>query len=210
MVVIVLLAASLSAPANATAEIIVDYGNGAAFVGSGTVIASERGKSLVLTNRHVAPSAAGTKTVKVGGKGYAGKWLAAAKDADLALIEIEASLPRVILAFDTPARNEPVWYVGHSRAGGICRNGLCYGVNGRGDTTGIHFMVMTRADGGDSGAGVFDAKGRLFAVVWARDERFNSTLSVHGWNVRRFLRGVISGYPALEYSLSGPDVPPPP
>src|SRR5262245_35350730 len=70
--------------------------------GSGTVVHSAGGKSLVLTNRHVCPNGSGHPFVLVGTKSYPAEWIAADEIADLALVRVPIELPAVELADAEP------------------------------------------------------------------------------------------------------------
>lgn len=159
----------------------VSMGNATAH-GSGTVIASEDGKSLVLTNAHVVESANYPITVVhtdadgqpwrypatyIGGSSVSqsGNMLSIA-GPDLALLQVDYSLPAAEIADSIPASGTPVqlWGFGGSMSGSTPthRTGQ---VTTHGFADAITASTL-RTINGDSGAGVFTEDGKLVAVHW--------------------------------------------
>lgn len=133
--------------------------------GSGTVIASEQGKSLVMTNRHVVQDGTGQVHVDNGGRRYPGQVIATDTKADLAIILVDATLPVAQLASSLPPKGAKVMQWGRdSRYDNrfVLKEGVALGVrDGRKD-----FESTIESYLGDSGCGVFDEQGRLVAVNW--------------------------------------------
>jgi S1-C subfamily serine protease len=67
---------------------------------------SKGGKSLVLTNRHVAPRA-GDFDVQVNNRVYEARWLGVSDMFDLAMLEVGETLPAVKLADEVPPAGTP-------------------------------------------------------------------------------------------------------
>src|SRR5262245_50038591 len=63
-------------PARTTVSVHRDLGGGRTQAGTGTVIACEAGKSLILTNAHVADAPDGTYTVTHAGSAYPATYVA--------------------------------------------------------------------------------------------------------------------------------------
>lgn len=163
-------------------SIHVNMGSSSAH-GSGTVIASEGGKSLVLTNAHVVESAQYPVTiVHTDADGipwsYPATYVAGSyvshvghtltiDGPDLALLQVDYTLPAAELADAIPAAGTPVQLWGFG--------GSLYG------TTPVHRTGYVDKDpgfvepatkttiatiNGDSGSGVFNRAGQLVAVHW--------------------------------------------
>jgi S1-C subfamily serine protease len=139
--------------------------------GSGTVIQSGGGKSLVLTNRHVCPHGGGHPFVVVGNKTYSAEWIAADPGPDLALIRVPVELPAVELADADPEEGTMLRQWGYSGRGPIKpKSGSALGtVNVRTEDGAKVEALITGIDvePADSGSGVFNADGRLVAVAFA-------------------------------------------
>jgi S1-C subfamily serine protease len=157
--------------------------------GSGTVVWSEGGRSVVLTNAHVAdrPDAAYSVFSVATGKSYPAKYLAGSKvvvfppdgfgvrlaveGPDLALLVVEAELPAAKFAPAPPKPGAGVrqWGFGGrtTESGPSCKAG-----EARGDVRVWYGGVLVvsagsslRVQPGDSGSGVFDANGDLVGVT---------------------------------------------
>ncbi len=174
--------------AHSVVYVTQDLGGGRTAAGTGTAIAAENGKTLILTNAHVAQAGRPTSvTYWSEGKPYispakflegstvtdAGPQLINVHGPDLALLVLEvAELRPVEFAAAIPAAGEAVQLYGF---GGADTNG----------TTPLHKTGRTlAADGwqttagnpiqrtsintvnGDSGAGIFNQAGQLVAVHW--------------------------------------------
>ena len=160
--------------------------------GTGTVVASGGGESLVLTNKHVAPTGDAFYFVLHDGMSYQARWVGADEKADLALLRIDAALPAAALAAAEPKAGAGV------RMWGCLHNGPMLARSGRVDSDADNHRdadqypyLRTRMPGGhgDSGSGMFDADGRLFAVLYGgpADEADNWNMCVRLADVRRFL-----------------------
>jgi S1-C subfamily serine protease len=136
--------------------------------GSGTVVASGKGESLVLTNAHVCPSDDAFYFVIHDDRAFPARWVAVA-DHDLALLRIDAELPAAELADSPPAVGSRVRQWGCTEAGPMR---FAEGVteaddDGRKDWEKRTFLQATISGGpGDSGCGLFDARGRLVGVTY--------------------------------------------
>lgn len=153
---------------------------------SGTCIASEDGKSLILTCNHLfyeqpyagAPFQLGayplTSTVTVRGKTYTATAIAGDADADLALVEVDAVLPVADIAPELPQSGSKVQHYGLGSGGGV---GKVLPVPTNVSRPSMMFLYDAKSDSGDSGAGVFDEFGRLCAVHCGRDGTARSSPS---------------------------------
>jgi hypothetical protein len=150
--------------------------------GSGTVVACENGRSLVLTNRHVCPTLGAGKFFELSGKRYPAFCCCVDDRADLALLLVDAELPACVVASKCPADGTEVKQYGCSHAGpqkpkqGLIQRFLGWFRDGRPVT---HSGINTEQ--GDSGCGVF-AGGELVAVTWGENGS-----CVHLSDVRRLL-----------------------
>jgi hypothetical protein len=81
--------------------------------GSGVVVHSAKGRSLVLTNRHVSPNGRQETNVAVGRREFDAKWLGVDPDCDLAALEVEAELPVAVLADREPDAKANVTLISH-------------------------------------------------------------------------------------------------
>lgn len=147
------------------------------YLGSGTCIASEGGKSLVLTCNHVwseqsspgAPFPLGSYPlfgeVRHDGKTYSATAIAGDADADLALVVVDAPLPVARIATQTPAVGAKVRHYGMTSKD---TSGEVLPARTDISAAAHQFAFTTSAIPGDSGAGVFDERGELVAVVCGR------------------------------------------
>lgn len=179
--------------------------------GSGTVIACEGGRSLVLTNAHVVPTAEGRVTVSAGGRAYRAKYLAGSKvttwdngdgtggmeidGPDLALLTVEAEFPAAELAETAPGKGAAL------RQWGFAGRGASEGPRVKSgrvtDPAGLWGTLDQRP--GDSGAGLFDDAGRLVGVSHGRPaaEGEVGVVAVPLGAVRKFLRERAEPFPRL-------------
>jgi S1-C subfamily serine protease len=160
--------------------------------GSGTVVDSYRGKSLILTNRHVVSDKDAIPPgveydVFAKGNVYEARLKAYSKYNDLALLEVDAELPVVRLSEKPPEFGDTVyeWGFPHGRRqkaqsgeyfnyGAIFTNDMRWGGYRQGmktDRQGRYYggdVEGVRVPGtrGKSGSGVFNAAGELVGVVW--------------------------------------------
>lgn len=167
--------------------ISVDLGGGRTAGGTGTVIAAENRKTLVLTNAHVVPSAAHPITVTywcdrkpwtspatyIGGSSVdnVGPNQIRVNGPDLAILAIEAELPAVEIADTIPATGEAVSLYGFGGSGSTVHPTLKTGRVLRQDnwqTTAGDPIARTSIEtvNGDSGSGIFNEQGQLVAVHW--------------------------------------------
>ena len=139
--------------------------------GSGTVVHSSGGKSLILTNRHVCPHGGGHPFVLIGSKSYPAEWVAADATVDLALVRVPVELPAVELGEVEPAEGTTLRQWGYSQRGPIkAKSGPALGtIRFKTDDGPKIESLLTGIDveQADSGSGVFDPDGRLVAVVYA-------------------------------------------
>jgi hypothetical protein len=177
--------------------------------GSGTVVACEGGRSLVVTNRHVVPSARYGVRVECQGKTYPVAYYAPAAVGDLALLTVEAELPCAELADAEPPAGAEVrqWgraWRGHGRP--VPKAGRWSGL-GRGRDVNYGYAAVVEStipgESGDSGAGVFH-EGRLVAVAWGL--RGGMSAGVRLADVRACLRDRAAAlFPRLAERLRKPD-----
>lgn len=189
--------------AHSSVYISVDLGGGSTAGGTGTVIASEGGKSLVLTNAHVVPSGQHRITVTywherqpwtqeatyLGGSGVSqrGGNLIEVHGPDLALLSVNADLVPVEIAAAIPAEGTPVSLYGFggntSTVQPSLKTGRVLRENGSQTMAGDPIARTSIATAnGDSGAGILDTEGRLVAVHWGGGAVRLDT--VHAFTVR--------------------------
>jgi hypothetical protein len=180
-------AANVTDPRDSIARVRRDLGDRYE-MGSGTVVHSGQGWSLVLTAAHVADGP-GKLTVRAGGKTFAGVVVEADKAADLAAVFVPADLPAAkVAAADVRDGAEVVMYGMTS-------------VYSRGTVTGRHhfdgvenlaYATAADSENGDSGAGVF-AGGELVAVHLGKvgTEAGARPRAAATGPVRKFLRRVL-------------------
>lgn len=144
---------------------------------SGTVIASEGGKSLVVTCAHCFRSADRRRATDPGGHPVAGysvcppgnapclavRLVAVDEVADLALLSVDAALPAVRVAHARPVAGAEVqhWGISSGPAQGV----VLYMSDRATDGPTLTFRSSLSSIPGDSGAGVF-ANNELVAVNW--------------------------------------------
>jgi hypothetical protein len=156
--------------------------------GSGTVVYSSGGKSLVLTNRHVCPDADCEIDVYSKGNIYEGRWLGVADRGDLAVLEIGVELPAAPLAERPPANGDRLdrWGYPNGRRQKAKQGRFSFDV-GFDDRYGRARMdsVSVPSVKGESGSGEFNERGELVAVVFGGN---NESLCVGLEDVRRCVR----------------------
>jgi S1-C subfamily serine protease len=173
--------------AQSSVYITVDLGGGSSAHGTGTVIASEGAKSLILTNAHVVPS--GDRPISVtywcdrrpwvspatylGGSAVVdiGPHLIDVRGPDLALLLLDcAALPAVEIAGTLPATGDPVSLYGFGGASSVAPLHKAGRVlsDDRSYTTAGDPIARTSIStvNGDSGAGILNEAGQLVAVHW--------------------------------------------
>lgn len=166
--------------------------------GSGTVVACDNGRSLILTNNHVV---ARDRKVDVvcRGKKYRSKFLAKCDYADLSVVTVEAALTPAEIASREPGIGEAVSHWG--RASGPGSGRITETLNFQGGT-GASIVTDMVSVQGDSGCGIFDSKGRLVAVHWGGITRTEEPCGVRLHVVKQFLSEAAAGqFPSLAKSL---------
>ena len=179
--------------------------------GTGTVVACEGGKSVVLTNRHVAEDLDGVRVYHAGRfhpatylSHYAGDLVAFTVDAELPCAEIAETEPPAGAAVEqwgyvwygqgTPVRKTARWF------------GRAWGIDPRFEAPSPIIDTGIRSESGDSGSAVF-YEGKVVAVTWG------TTAAVPLAGVRHFLRRACARlFPRLAARLARPAVvvtPPP-
>lgn len=162
------LAVTIDSQTDASAACVrVQWGQ---YGGSGTCLATESGKSLVLTCNHVfSDGGIGAYpqdcTVQHKGKVYTATAVAGDREADLALVVVDGELPCADIESDNAAIGTEVWHRGIGSGGGSGRVASVPGI-GRYQwvESSCHFAADMPSVSGDSGAGVFTVTGRLVAV----------------------------------------------
>lgn len=147
--------------------------------GGGTVIASEDGRSLILTNAHVARDAARPLTVTAAGREYRAAYLAGSRvydigfdhlgrpviaidGPDLAVLQVDAELPAAPVALAAPRVGSRVRQWGYAdRAYNAAPNYKTGTVLGE---SGNDLLTTLQCDHGDSGAALLDDHGEVVAV----------------------------------------------
>lgn len=159
-----------------TCKISVDLGNATAS-GTGTPIASENGKTLILTNAHVVPSGDRPISVKFSDKTYVGRYLAGSQVSDVAqgminvngpdlcVLEIDGTRDVVEFADEQPALGEVVYQYGY---GGSLDGKPVYrhGVAVVNPSSKVYLTSNLRGVSGDSGCAIFNARGKMVGVGW--------------------------------------------
>lgn len=189
--------------AQSSVYITVDLGGGSSAHGTGTVIASEGTKSLVLTNAHVVPS--GDRPISItywcdrrpwvspatylGGSAVVdiGPHLIDIRGPDLALLLLDcAALPAVEIAGTLPATGDPVSLYGFGGASSVAplhKAGRMLSDDRSYTTAGDPIARTSIATvNGDSGAGILNEAGQLVAVHWGGGAVRLDT--VHAFTVR--------------------------
>ncbi|MDB5312640.1 MAG: hypothetical protein JWO38_6842 [Gemmataceae bacterium] len=173
-------------PKASTVYVRRDLGGGMAACGTGTVIASEAGCSLILTNAHVVEDAARPVTIihETDGQpwSYTATYLGGSSVSttgpgsihvngpDLCLLSVNFELPAVEIATDLPAPGTPVRQYGF---GGR--------MPGHKPTEKVGVVIAPRisspclnttipSQSGDSGSGIFNADGQMVGVCWGAGE----------------------------------------
>lgn len=141
--------------------------------GSGTCVASEGGKSLVLTNNHVVSSGRHpdtgwrddvyplVATVTHEKKQYTATAVSGVRNEDIALVVVDGTLPVALVAERAPAAGTKVYRNGSGSGYQVCQ---VIEPDMSWTQPSMHFVVKGISESGDSGAGYFDEKGLLVAV----------------------------------------------
>lgn len=178
------VSAALRRAYQAVARIVHDEGAGSS-VGSGALIANDRQGSWFLTCAHLFDGPGKTRVV-LGGATATARVVAIDREHDLALLQ------------STAFRAEPVSVTAVRPAGeltacGFGGTGVFRSVRGpivgQATATGARypsFRIRGAVRSGDSGGPVFNARGRLVAVIWG--ERGGETYAMGGEPLRRILQ----------------------
>lgn len=134
--------------------------------GSGTVVRADKGASLVLTCKHVAPDGKFGLSVQAGDSQYAADFVAADDRCDLAIVRVKVKLTPTAVADVEPAAGATLYQWGYPH-GGPCKHKWGPLTSERVVGAPEVWIVGICPEGGDSGAGVFDDRGRLVGVVFA-------------------------------------------
>ncbi len=153
-------------------QVVRDAGEGRTEYGSGTVIASERGRSLIVTNSHVVPDGSRPVAVFIGKKRYDARHLASTPlnpdEPDLALLTIDSTAAvSPIAAAAVPVGTVVYqWGFGGRAAGDTptLKAGVTVDVGGYTGPKTLRTTIASQQ--GDSGSGLFDAAGNLVGVAW--------------------------------------------
>lgn len=131
---------------------------------SGTVFAVKGDTSYILTNRHVAPDANKRCWIIKDGQLTPTTFIKAHAELDVAVLSVQAKLTAAVLAESDAGEGEEVKHYGSSTGP---QKGKATGVvtfsGGVKVSAGNYFSVP-----GDSGSGLFNAKGHLVGVMYAR------------------------------------------
>ena len=168
-------------PKDATVRVSVGAGNG-----SGVCVWSDEGYSLVLTCRHVADGG-GAASVTHAGERLAANLMAVDDRDDLALVWLTGELPVAVLATDYPAAGEKLTLWGYSGGELNAKTGKAMGYGGaRLLTGGPVYEAGFLSIPGDSGGGVFNARGELVGINWGNDGKKSSCVGLTA--TRTFIR----------------------
>lgn len=186
-------------------------------MGSGTVIATADGKSLILSAAHVVPNAGTKITVTHNEKEYVGSYLAGSKvtevplpnglhtitieGPDLALVVVEAELPVVELAAKPLKVGDAVTQ--HGFSGGRIKNGPFSKMGKVTDDAADNLWSTADSRRGDSGCGLFNADGKLAGVVHSRsvDQDEPGGLATGLIEVKDFLKAKVKGFDDFKKTL---------
>lgn len=131
---------------------------------SGTVIAVNGDTSYILTNRHVAPDANKRCWIIRNGQLTDTTFIKAHAELDVALLSVKAKLKAATLAESDAGEGDEVKHYGSATGPQKGKaTGVVTFVGGVKVSSGSYFNVP-----GDSGSGLFNAKGQLVGVFYAR------------------------------------------
>lgn len=221
------LATAALAQQASSVHVLRDEGGGVGTAGTGTVIACEDGRSLVLTAAHVVPDGAKPLAVVLpGGRRTAATYLGGSavvatgpqsiqvQGPDLAVLSVAAELPAVEVADRPPAVGSRVRQFGYGgRVPGSAPSSKAGVVADRGRYAGEVMCTSLPCQSGDSGAGLFDDADELVGVTVAKDpsDPARCDLAVPAAVVVRFVPGPARPlFPRLSAKLSGRKVVAPP
>lgn len=215
---VALLAIAHSGPALASPAAAVyvhqQYDNGTGDAGSGTVIANDGKRSLVLTSAHVVEAGRGRMTVLRGRTTYAASLVYASPvvnlsphrirvdGPDLALLLVEGNLPAASIASTSPAIGERVRLYGYGSVANAT-DGPAEKIGRVVEGPAYVDPVLSSTLGtisGDSGAGVFNDAGELVGV---HKGRTSTAYAIPVGVVRSFVRERGAGlFPRLAARLA--------
>lgn len=163
-------AAAAQNPTECTHPVRMPDADGSLSCGSSTAIAAD----LVVTNFHVVRDGV-SAACRVGE--LAGQVIAAAPDADLALVRVDGHLAAVAPLGDDPRPGQSVTTYGYSGGPLRAKPGQVLDVDRARSSSGqVGFVRSTcPTSSGDSGGGVWDDSGRLVAVHWGNNQTAYAT-----------------------------------
>ena len=157
--------------------------------GSGTLIQTDRRRSLILTCAHLFEKTAGSTAVQfIGGSVHSAKLVAIDRQADLALLEIAPiTRPTIKIAADYPMAGNRLTGYGFGTDGRLAAiDGQVTGYLQRVDNAAHETVEMTgAARQGDSGGPILNSRGQLAAVIWGSTGR--TVDGTYCGRIRRFL-----------------------
>lgn len=162
--------ASYATPNAATVTVSAPQNARESYSGTGTVVWSEGGKSLAVTNRHVVKYKRSddglTVTMRETGRTYPARFVAWSDDGDAAIVEFDAAVTPAAIGTD-PAPGTRTTHYGNTTGP---QTGTVKGYESTGTTgdgwAGRYLRGTHHGDSGDSGAGLFNDRGELVGVVW--------------------------------------------
>jgi hypothetical protein len=164
---------------------------GTANVGSGTLIdvTADRRHGLVLSCAHLFTEGTGRVIVEFpNGQTHGAKVLAVDRQADLSALEIATPADAAAQVAIDVAQGAVLTACGYGPTGQFrCISGPTIGTAASAGQESVQISGAVRS--GDSGGGVFDAQGRLVAVVWG--ESGGVTYASTGGPLRQFLQRVM-------------------
>lgn len=154
-------------------------------IGSGTLVASDEKAGYVLTCAHLFESAGRTE-VQLAGQSFAARVVAMDRQHDLVLLETQGGVGRPVEV--TELSTSGVFTAcGFGSTGELrCIRGPVTGLATATGATEPSIRIRGAVRSGDSGGPVFDAAGRLVAVVWG--QRGGETYAMGGAPLRAILK----------------------
>lgn len=153
-------------------------------IGSGTFVGSSAGRGYVLTCAHLFESEGQTE-VQLAGQSLAARIIAMDRPHDLVLLETQGGVGRVVETTELTATGL-LSACGFGSTGELrCIRGSVTGFSTVNGATAPSVRMRGAVRSGDSGGPVFDAAGKLVAVVWG--QRDGETFAMGGEPLRRIL-----------------------
>ena len=215
---VVLCSAPLVQSAPLDSVVMIEYKSPAEYsAGSGTVVASEGGKSLIVSCAHVVPNGAGVITVTLNGKKFKAKYLfgtpvkkvvlpdgkqvEVVDGVDLSLIVVDEKLPAVEVASDPLKEGDRVRQWGYAGGPPFVKDGP-YAKEGK-VTDAEAVWATADARRGDSGCGLFNDGDQLAGVTSHRSVNPDEPglLAVPLAKIRPFLKDNAKGFPLLQQKM---------